>query len=186
MTANRDIRDRAPVEPRPAASPSVRQMSVTIEPAGWRALPELASLQQRAFRPQLAYGLSTLIVLKLLPNVRLLVARVPPSQGGRIVGCGIGDRHQGQTRIINLAVDPSARRRGVGAALLRALEEALPRGDVMLMVERENEAAQALYEGAGYASVGTATDYYGRGRSGIWMQKSRPDAGGGGPPKLWV
>ena len=185
MTANRDIRDRAPVEPRSAATP-VRQMSVTIESAGWRALPEVAAMQKRAFRAQLAYGLSTLIILKLLPNVRLLVARVPASQGGRIVGCGIGDRHQGQTRIINLAVDPSARRRGVGSALLRALEVALPRGDLMLMVEQENEAAQSLYRQAGYVSVGTANDYYGRGRSGIWMQKSRPEAGGGGPPKLWV
>jgi ribosomal-protein-alanine N-acetyltransferase len=161
-------------------------MAVTIERVGWRDLPEVVALQRRAFRPQLAYGLSTLVVLKLLPNVRFLVARVPASQGGQIVGCGIGDRHQGQTRVITLAVDPAARRRGVGAALLRALETALPRGDVMLMVEEGNEAARALYLREGYVPVGTAADYYGRGRSGIWMQKSRPEAGGGSKPKLWV
>jgi ribosomal-protein-alanine N-acetyltransferase len=186
MQFNRDIRDRAPAPSRPMPPPSPRQTAVTIERVGWLALPEVAALQRRAFRPQLAYGLSTLIVLKLLPNVRFLVARAPASQGGQILGCGIGDRHQGQTRVINLAVDPTARRRGVGAALLRGLEAALPHGDILLMVEEANEAARALYLREGYLPVGTATNYYGRGRSGIWMQKARPGAGGGAPPKLWV
>ena len=185
MPFNRDIRDRAPA-PSPTPPSSPRQMAVTIERAGWRALPEVAALQRRAFRPRLAYGLSTLIVLKLLPNVRFLVARTPLSQGGQIVGCGIGDRHQGQTRVINLAVDPATRRRGVGSALLRALELVLPRGDILLMVEEENTAARALYLREGYVPVGTATNYYGQGRSGIWMQKTRPDAGGSSPPKIRV
>ncbi len=176
VISKRDIRHRAAIPPAgvPAVSPS--PAGLRLEPAGWRSLLEVAGLQRRAFRPHLAYGLSTLIVLKLLPNVRFLIARAPLGQGGRVLGCGIGDRHQGQTRIINLAVDPVARRRGVGTALLRALEAALPRGDLMLMVEEENVAAQALYRREGYVSVGAAADYYGRGRSGLWMQKTRPDA----------
>lgn len=186
MISNRDIRDRAPTPPAGNPISSPRLAGLRIEPASWRSLAEVGAVQRRAFRPQLAYGLGTLIVLKLLPNVRFLVARAPASQGGRVLGCGIGDRHQGQTRIINLAVDPAFRRRGVGTALLRALEAALPRGDLLLMVEQENSAAQALYQREGYVTVGTATDYYGRGRSGIWMQKSRPEAGGGSPRKLWV
>lgn len=186
VISNRDIRHRASVPPAVIPPSSPRLTGLRIEPAGWQSLPAVAGLQRRAFLPHLAYGPSTLIVLKLLPNVRFLVARGPASQGGQVLGCAIGDRHQGQTRIINLAVDPAARRHGVGTALLRALEAALPRGDLMLMVEQENLAAQALYQREGYHSVGAATDYYGRGRSGIWMQKSRPDAGGGKPPKPWV
>lgn len=186
MTANRDIRDRAPV-PAPAAPlPSARQMAITVAPAGWRDLVPVAAIQKRAFRAGLAYRLTTLIILKLLPNVRFLVARTPASQGGRVVGCGIGDRHNNQTRIINLAVDPEARRRGVGAALLDALEAALPLGNVMLMVEEENLGAQALYKRQGYVPVGNATNYYGPGRSGIWMQKVRSGTGPTGDAKLWV
>ena len=186
MTANRDIRDRAPVSPPATPLPSARQMSITVAPAGWRDLPQVAELQRRAFRPGLAYRLSTLIILKLLPNVRFFVARTPASQGGRVVGCGIGDRHNNQTRIINLAVDPDARRRGVGTALLNALEEALPLGTVMLMVEEDNLGAQALYKRQGYVPVGTATNYYGKGRSGIWMQKLRNESDATSGRRLWV
>jgi ribosomal protein S18 acetylase RimI-like enzyme len=113
--------------------------------------------------------LTTLFVLWLLPHVRFLVAR----DGERIIGCAIGDRQGGQSRVINLCVDPTARRQGIGTRLLRALEASLPHGDVVLMVEEGNVAAQALYRKEGYRPVGTSRNYYGRGNDGIWMQKSR-------------
>ena len=182
MIPDRDIRHRVPV-PAPASAPTPRSApaGIAVGPVRWGELAMVARLQRRAFRPALAYGLTTLVLLRALPNVRFLVAR----RGDQVVGCAIGDRHGGQVRVINLAVDPELRRRGIGSALLRALEAALPRGDVLLMVEAENAAAQALYRREGYRPVGNAADYYGRGRSGIWMQKSRPD-GGGGTPKLRV
>jgi ribosomal protein S18 acetylase RimI-like enzyme len=52
-----------------------------------------------------------------------------------------------------MAVEPNFQRTGVGAALLAAAEdEARKRGlpHVALMVTEENDAARALYEGAGY------------------------------------
>jgi ribosomal protein S18 acetylase RimI-like enzyme len=87
--------------------------------------------------------------------------------------------------VINLAVDPVARRRGVATALLRALEAELPGGAILLMVEAENRAAQALYRREGYLPTGQAADYYGPGRAGIWMEKPRP-GGPDLPPKLRV
>ena len=138
----------------------------------------MARVQRRAFRPALAYGLTTLVALRALPRVRFLVAR----RGDAVVGCAIGDRHDGNARVINLAVDPEARRQGIGAALLRALEAALPGGDVLLMVEAENAAAQALYRREGYVQVSTSGDYYGRGRAGIWMQKTRGATGSSPTP----
>ena len=185
---DRDIRNRVPVPPRAEgawpvgdAQGAALVAAVEVGAARWRDLPAVARVQRRAFRPALAYGLTTLVVLRLLPHVRFLVAH----RGGAVVGCAIGDRHDGHARVINLAVDPDARRRGVGTALLRALETALPRGDVLLMVEAENAAAQALYRREGYLPAGTAGDYYGRGRPGIWMQKQRGDASAA-PPKLRV
>jgi ribosomal-protein-alanine N-acetyltransferase len=42
------------------------------------------------------------------------------------------------------------------------------------MVEAGNTGAQQMYREAGYLPVGESRDYYGRGRNGIWMQKTRP------------
>lgn len=173
MTYDHDILGMAP------AAPLGRERSLAIEPVRFRDLRRVSSIQKRAFRPPLAYGLTTLLVLWVLPHVRFLVAR----QGGRIVGCAIGDKQGGQSRVINICVDPDAQRQGIGSRLLRALEAKLPAGDVVLMVEDGNVAAQALYRREGYLSVGVSRDYYGRGRDGIWMQKHRtPDP----PPKIRV
>jgi ribosomal-protein-alanine N-acetyltransferase len=147
--------------------------------AGLRELWAVARLQRRAFRPPLAYGLTTLLILWFLPHVRFLVAR----QGNRIVGCAIGDRQGGQSRVINLSVDPDARRQGIGTRLLRDLEAHLPKGNIVLMVEEGNAAAQHLYRQEGYRPVGTGRDYYGRGQHGIWMQKTRPN---GSPDRIRV
>jgi ribosomal protein S18 acetylase RimI-like enzyme len=59
----------------------------------------------------------------------------------------------------------------------------MPPGSILLMVEAENTAAQALYRRVGYRVVGTAADYYGRGRAGIWMQKG---ATADEPPRVRV
>lgn len=155
--------------PAPSIAGEIAEPWVVVTPARLRDLGKVARLQRRAFRPPLAYGLTTLFVLWLLPHVRFLVAR----DGERIIGCAIGDRQGGQSRVINLCVDPTARRQGIGTRLLRALEAALPHGDVVLMVEEGNVAAQALYRKEGYRPVGTSRNYYGRGNDGIWMQKSR-------------
>jgi ribosomal protein S18 acetylase RimI-like enzyme len=152
--------------PRPVA---LDPIPVIIGPARLRELPAVARLQRRAFPPRLAYGLGTLALLWALPWVRLLVAR----RGEVIVGCVIGDRVLDGGRVVNLAVDPDARRQGVGTALLAAIERAIPGGDMTLMVQAENEAAQALYRTAGYIGESRLPHYYGPGRPGVWMRKRR-------------
>jgi len=154
--------------PSPLMAPS-RSDAVRIDNVRFAELREVAALQKRAFSPRLAYSLATLLLLWSLPYVRFLVAR----QDGRIAGCAIGDRNGGQARVVNICVDPDFQRRGIGAQLLRALEAAIPRGDIILMVETENETAKALYRREGFTEVGVSKDYYGRGRDGIWMQKVR-------------
>jgi ribosomal-protein-alanine N-acetyltransferase len=157
----------------PIAAPSLvgeaAEPWAVITPVRLRDLGKVARLQKRAFRPPLAYGLMTLLVLWLLPHVRFLIAR----DGERIVGCAIGDRQGGQARVINICVDPTARRQGIGSRLLRELEHTLSQGNIVLMVEESNTGAQALYRKEGYKPVGTSRDYYGRGQDGIWMQKQR-------------
>mgnify|MGYP000386125771 CR=1 FL=1 len=165
--------------PAPPIAGELTEPWTIITPVHLRDLGKVARLQRRAFRPPLAYGLMTLLVLWLLPHVRFFVAR----DGERIVGCAIGDRQGGQGRVINLCVDPTARRQGIGSRLLRELETSLAHPSIVLMVEESNTGAQALYRKEGYKPVGTSRDYYGRGQDGIWMQKTRtPDV----PPKVRV
>lgn len=169
--------------PQPRSVPGItapeqdRSAVAAIGEVRYGELRAVARLQRRAFRPPLAYGLGTLVLLWLLPRVRFLVAR----RGEQIVGCAIGDRQDGNARVINICSDPAVRRQGVGRALLRALEADLPQGDVLLMVEEGNTAARSLYSSEGYVAVGTAPNYYGRGQHGIWMQKHRTE---GAAPKV--
>jgi ribosomal-protein-alanine N-acetyltransferase len=162
MTVDRDI-----LGPLPSALPLTG--AAVVAPFRLGDLQAVARLQKRAFRPPLAYGRATLLLLWALPHVRFLVAR----SGGTIVGCAIGDRDGSQSRVINICVDPEMRRRGIGTMLLQELEAELPIGDVVLMVEDGNAAAEALYRREGYLPVGVSRGYYGRGRDGIWMQKHR-------------
>lgn len=147
---------------------------LTIIPARARDLRRVRDLQRRAFRPDLAYSLATLTFLWAMPGVRFLVAR----RGDALLGCAIGDRSNDLSRVITLAVDPEFHRQGIGEELLRALEAALPEGDMILMVQEENRAARRLYEKAGYHHVGVGRNYYGRGENGLWMRKFRTRAGG--------
>src|SRR5206468_7119669 len=111
--------------------------AVVIRPATFGDLWGVSRLQKRAFRPPLAYGLTALILLWILPHVKFLVAK----EGDKYVGCAIGDYQGDQSRVINICVDPSARRRGIGTHLLQQIEQLLPLGDLILMGEETNPDA---------------------------------------------
>lgn len=146
------------------------QADVRLERASWRDLRKLAAIQKASFRPGLAYSLSGLSMLSIFPGVVFLVAR---SDARPVAGCIIADRHQCNVRIMNLAVDESTRRQGIGTALLRGVETAFPTGDIVLMAEEWNTGAQALYEREGFQRSSTTRDYYGKDRHGVLMKKPR-------------
>ncbi len=144
---------------------------VTIGPVRFRELRAVARVQRHSFRPGLAYNLSALMLLWLLPTATFLVAR--DARTGEVLGCCITDRQEGRVRIVNIAVIPPARRRGIATALLRRVA-ARPNGEIELIVEERNEGAQALYRREGFVRTGFARDYYGTGHHGIWMRRPRP------------
>ena len=144
-----------------------------VERARVSEILAVARLQRRCFRRSLAYRPTTLLMLYFWPRARFLVARA----GTDVVGCVIGDVHGGQSRVISICVDPDWRRRAIGTLLLTEIERRLPEGNMILMVEAGNTGAQQMYRDCGYLPVGESRDYYGRGRNGIWMQKTRPPRG---------
>lgn len=70
-----------------------------------------------------------------------------------------------EAEILTLAVDPAARRRGVGARLVQeGAVSAAALGAVRLFLEvaDDNAAALALYARAGFTEAGRRTGYYAR------------------------
>jgi ribosomal-protein-alanine N-acetyltransferase len=70
----------------------------------------------------------------------------------------------GEAEILTLAVDPPARRQGLGRALVRAAAahaRSLGAGILFLEVATDNQAATGLYEGLGFAVAGRRKAYYG-------------------------
>lgn len=141
--------------------------SFMITDARFGDLRRVAAIQRASFRPRLAYGMFPLTALYLLPFVRFLVARGTAT--GEVIGCIIGDRHRGDVRIMNVAVDPHWRRQGIARALLHEIGDQLPGGNIVLMAEENNTGAIALYESEDFVRTGKHRHYYGINQHGVEM-----------------
>lgn len=94
---------------------------------------------------------------------------------GAVVGHAVGRLVIDEAEVLELAVHPGLRRLGLGALLLRTLEDALAAAGaatIWLEVRADNAAAKALYTGAGYAKTGLRRRYYPDGQDAVLM--SRP------------
>lgn len=80
-----------------------------------------------------------------------------------------------EAHIMNIAVDASARRCGIGRALLEELTANAKRLGccaTTLEVRTENAPARALYEGFGFRLAGVRPNYYGKGEDACiyWLR----------------
>ena len=80
-------------------------------------------------------------------------------RNGAIAGFLITREVVGEIEILNVAVDPELRRRGIAKTLLNQVLESF-RGAVFLEVRKSNEAAQKLYESLGFRLAGLRRNYY--------------------------
>ncbi len=97
------------------------------------------------------------------PHSTTLVARHPASAGGQIIGYIIFWILIDELHILNLAVHPSYRRRGIARRLLHeAMHRARVRGchTAWLEVRPSNLAARRLYESCGFRLLMTRKRYY--------------------------
>jgi ribosomal-protein-alanine N-acetyltransferase len=93
----------------------------------------------------------------------ILIAGPPPPETWEAWGYVIYWIVADEMHLLNLAVHPSHRRRGISRALLTAaLERARSQGAavVWLEVRPSNQAAQALYQSFGFKEVGIRQNYY--------------------------
>lgn len=106
------------------------------------------------------------------PHVAFLVAEAE----GHAVGCAALARMEGWGEVKSLWVDPAARGRGAGRALLCAIQD-LARADGLRVLRLETgdtlDAAHQLYAREGFAPRGPFGDYA-EGPHSVFMEKALP------------
>jgi ribosomal protein S18 acetylase RimI-like enzyme len=135
-------------------------VSILVRPALERDYPAIARIQCRC--PETAQW-----PLGDYSGYPLLLALI----GGKPVGfCSWRQSAPGEAEILNIAVDPSFRRRGVGSALLDTVcREA--QGVVFLEVAEPNAPAIALYTKRGWERAGMRPGYYDHGNVNAVVMK---------------
>ena len=129
-----------------------------IRPAIERDIDALLPIEHRCFHHDRLTRLDFHRALKA-KSATLLVAE----EGGAVLGYALLKVRGRQAHLESLAVDPDARRLGLGRTLLKAAEEAcVARGALHMRLEirEDNPAAYALYQSLGYRQHGTWLEYY--------------------------
>jgi len=132
----------------PAAAVEIRRLT-------YADLPQVVAVERRAFTTPWSLAMFVLELSK--PSGVCLAAVVETELAGYIV-CS---RYDTVWHVMNVAVDPDQRRRGIATALISALLDRI--GDdaqVTLEVRRSNAGALALYERFGFRSAGLRPRYY--------------------------
>ncbi|MDR2611459.1 MAG: GNAT family N-acetyltransferase [Deltaproteobacteria bacterium] len=121
-------------------------------------LPRILEIQKRAFLAE-AVSLGDFSIEPLRQTLEsvendlatsLILKAVSPDGG--ILGSVRGKSGEEGVYVFKLSVDPPAQGRGLGEALLRSLEEALPASRYWLFTSTKNRPAIALYSRLGYSA----------------------------------
>jgi [ribosomal protein S18]-alanine N-acetyltransferase len=138
---------------------------INIRHAGRSDLPALVAIERASFSDP--WSVESFASALTMDRMRVLVAeQTTNGVGGAeriLVGYVLALVLGQDAEIADLAVAPSARRRGIGRRLLeRILEDVETRGvdSVFLEVRESNVAARALYAAQGFAAVGRRPGYY--------------------------
>jgi ribosomal-protein-alanine N-acetyltransferase len=149
----------------PAAAVEIRRLT-------YADLPQVVAIERRAFTTPWSLAMFVLELSK--PSGVCLAAVVETELAGYLV-CS---RYDTVWHVMNVAVDPDRRRRGIATALITALLERI--GDdaqVTLEVRRSNAGALALYERFGFRSAGVRPRYYAdNGEDAVIMWRIAPPA----------
>jgi ribosomal-protein-alanine N-acetyltransferase len=97
---------------------------------------------------------------------------IATADGATVGFCSWRQSAPDEAEILNLAVEPGWRRRGIGSALLNAVAEQA-RGTIFLEVAEPNTPAIALYRKLGWAQAGVRPGYYDHGTVNAVVMKKR-------------
>ena len=119
-------------------------------------LPQVLAIERRAFPTPWSLAMFVLELSK--PSGICLAAE----RSDRIVGYLVCSRYDTVWHLMNVAVDPAQRRRGVATALIERLfgQADKPGEQYTLEVRRSNFEAIEMYEGFGFSGAGYRRGYY--------------------------
>lgn len=147
-------------------------MSVVIEPMTEADLESVVAIDIAAFAEPREAREKSLREELARPWARLRVAR---GDGGVVLGYLLFWHVVDEGHVINVAVAPQERRKGVGRALVaHLLEHARANGIVKLLLEvrASNAAAIRLYESAGFTRFNVRERYYNDGEDAVEMLRA--------------
>jgi [ribosomal protein S18]-alanine N-acetyltransferase len=138
----------------PSADPFTESFS-QIRRLTYADLPHVVAIERRAFTTPWSLAM---FVLELSKSSGICLAADVEAE---LAGYLICSRYDQVWHLMNVAVDPDRRRRGIATALIGALLEKVgPDGQLTLEVRRSNDGAIALYERFGFRSAGVRRRYY--------------------------
>jgi [ribosomal protein S18]-alanine N-acetyltransferase len=146
-------------------------MRLKIRDATRRDLPKIMQIERRAFDQP--WSLDSFVREFALPFSRTTIAVFSAENSESIVGYLCRWLVVDEYHILNVAVDPSIRRKGIGARLMNdAIKEAKARSAtlVSLEVRRSNLPARGLYRKFEFQERRLRRNYYGPGEDAIVME----------------
>jgi [ribosomal protein S18]-alanine N-acetyltransferase len=133
------------------------QSNVKIRTLGYSDLPQVISIERRAFTAPWSLAM---FVLELSKPSGLCLAAVD-SESSKLAGYLVLSRYDTVWHLMNIAVDPNRRREGIAREMLEEMfERAGPEEPYTLEVRTSNAPAIALYEGYGFRPAGRRPRYY--------------------------
>lgn len=133
---------------------------VTIRPLGYSDLPQVIGIERRSFPTPWSLAM---FVLELSKPSSICMGAAQPQAGrsGKLLGYAICSRYADVWHLMNIAVDPAVRRRGVASRLLQSvIDRAGPDESFTLEVRPSNPGAIVLYEQFAFRTAGTRPHYY--------------------------
>jgi ribosomal-protein-alanine N-acetyltransferase len=152
--------------------------SFTIRSLGYADLPQVIAVERRAFPTPWSLAMFVLELSK--PSGVCLAAMDADTE--KLVGYLICSRYDLVWHLMNIAVDPACRRRGIARAMLEELLERAGQGEqYTLEVRTSNAPAITLYERFGFRPAGTRRRYYrdtGEDAMIMWRTAETPSTSG--------
>jgi ribosomal-protein-alanine N-acetyltransferase len=133
---------------------------ITIRSIGFVDLPQVMAIERRAFTTPWSPAMFVLELSKTstISLGAVLSERRRPRELAGYLFCA---RYADVWHVMNVAVDPPMRRRGIASALLESMiERAGAEEPYTLEVRPSNAAAISLYERFGFRAAGTRPRYY--------------------------
>jgi len=129
---------------------------VEIRRLTYSDLPQVIAIERQAFPTP--WSLSMFVLELSKPSGICLAAAVD----GRLAGYLICSRYDTVWHLMNVAVDPASRRRGIASSLMDHLFDTAdrPHEQYTLEVRESNDAAIAMYERFGFRGAGHRRGYY--------------------------